>query len=88
MVSGASGLLATALHKQVGQWVLLALVLLHVAAIAYYRIVRRRPLVKAMVDGDKLLPRATLASRDDATTRTMAGVLFVLCVMVVSSAIG
>ena len=88
LVSGASGLLATALHKQVGQWILLALVLLHVVAIAWYRIARRRPLVKAMVDGDKLLPKAMPASRDDASTRSLAAVLFVVCLLVVSSAVG
>ena len=87
-VSSAGGLLATALHKQFGQWVLLGLVLLHVVAIAFYRIVRRRPLVKAMMDGDKLLPKAMPASRDDAGTRTMAAVLFVLCLTLVQGAIG
>lgn len=35
-VSSAAGLQATWYHKQVGQWLLVALVLLHVAAIAWY----------------------------------------------------
>lgn len=89
-VSSAGGLLATALHKQVGQWVLLGLVLLHVAAIAFYRVVRGRKLARAMVDGDKLLPAAAVqpSARDDAGSRTLAAVLFVLCLMAVQGAIG
>lgn len=87
-VSSAGGVLATTLHKQYGQWMLLGLVLLHVVAIAFYRIVRRRSLVKAMMDGDKLLPKAMPPSRDDAVTRSMAAVLFVLCLTLVQSTVG
>ena len=85
-VSNASGLLATALHKDVGQWLLLALVLLHVLAIAYYRIVKRKRLVQAMVGGDKLLPAAaaTRSVRDNAGTRALALTLFVGCLLVVN----
>lgn len=71
-VASATGLAATALHKQVGQWLLLGLVLLHVVAIGFYRVVRRRKLVKAMVDGDKLMVVRLPAARDDALTRTLA----------------
>ena len=86
-VSSASGLLATALHKDVGQWLLLALVLLHVLAIAYYRIVKRKRLVQAMVGGDKLLPAAaaTRSVRDNAGTRALALTLFVGCLLVVNN---
>ena len=87
-VSSAGGVFATMLHKQYGQWVLLGLVLLHVVAIAFYRIVRRRSLVKAMMDGDKLLPKAMPPSRDDSVTRSMAAVLFVLCLTLVQSTVG
>lgn len=86
-VSGATGLLATALHKDVGQWVLLALVLLHVLAIAWYRIVKRKRLVQAMLSGDKLLPEAaaTRSVRDNAGTRALALTLFVGCMLVVGN---
>ena len=85
-VSSASGLLATALHKDVGQWLLLALVLLHVLAIAYYRIVKRKRLVQAMVGGDKLpAAAATRSVRDNAGTRALALTLFVGCLLVVNN---
>lgn len=71
-VSSAAALAATALHKQVGQWLLLGLVLLHVAAILWYRIARQRKLVRAMVDGDKLLPYRVAPARDDVRTRATA----------------
>ena len=87
-VSGAVASMATMLHKQVGQWVLLALVLLHVGAIAFYRIVRRRKLVQAMVDGDRLLPTAVPASRDDAATRATAAAVMCACIAVVGWSVG
>lgn len=89
-VSGAVASAANFLHKQVGQWLLLALVLLHVAAIAFYRIVRRRKLVQAMVDGDRLLPAGAHvpASRDDAATRASAAAVLCVCVALVGWSIG
>jgi len=70
---------ATSLHRNYGQWMLLGLVLLHVAAIVFYRIARKRKLVQAMLDGDKLLPpnRLVPPARDDAVSRTAAAI--VLC---------
>jgi cytochrome b len=84
-VSSTAGQAATMLHKDYGQWMLAALVALHVAAIAFYRIARRRKLLQAMVDGDKLLEptRAVPASRDDAVTRMRALCVFALCVLAV-----
>ena len=68
---------ATFLHRNYGQWMLLGLVLLHVAAIVFYRIARKRKLVQAMLDGDKLLPRNRVVppARDDAGSRTAAAVV-------------
>ena len=80
-VSSTMGLAATALHKQVGQWLLFGLVVLHVAAIAFYRIVRRRKLVRAMVDGDKLLPQRVAPARDDARSRALAAAVLCVCVV-------
>jgi len=87
-VSSASGLYATVLHKQVGQWLLLVLVLLHVVAIAFYRIVRRRKLVQAMLDGDKVLPQRVQPARDDARTRTLAAALVIASFVLVWSVTG
>lgn len=69
LVSSARGLAATAFHKQVGQWLVVALVVLHVAAIVYYRIRRQQNLVRPMITGDKVVPIAVRGSRDDARTR-------------------
>ena len=70
---------ATSWHKSWGQWLLITLVVLHVVAIAYYRVMRRRDLVAPMLHGDKSLPAATPASADGATQRLFAAVLLLAC---------
>lgn len=44
---------ATTYHKNIGRYALLALMGLHLLAIAYYALWRREPLVGAMVHGDR-----------------------------------
>ena len=73
-VSNALGLSLTAWHKGVGQWLLLALVALHVVAIVVYRL-RGQNLVKPMLTGDKPLPPDVPPSIDSAATRGFAAVL-------------
>lgn len=87
-VSTAVAGAATLLHKQVGQWLLLGLVLLHVAAIAFYRVVRRRKLVRAMVEGDKLLPYRVAPARDDAASRALAAAVLAACIAGVAWGVG
>jgi cytochrome b len=74
--------LATSYHARVGRWALIALVVLHLAAIIFYT-VRRRGLVEAMLHGDKVLSASTAAplkgSRDDGWTRLAALVLLLVC---------
>ena len=53
--------------------------LLHVAAIVFYTVVKKQSLVRAMFSGDKRLPAHTPSSRDDLRTRLLAGVLALLC---------
>lgn len=65
-VGAATSLVATSWHKSWGQWLLLGLVLLHVAAIAVYRLVYGRDLVTPMLVGDKLLPADVPGSTDHA----------------------
>lgn len=65
-VASATSLAATSWHKSWGQWLLLGLVALHVAAIAVYRLVHRRDLVTPMLVGDKPLPPDVPASADHA----------------------
>jgi cytochrome b len=74
--------LATSWHHQYGQWVVLALVLLHIAAIVFYVVRKKTNLVRPMVTGDKPIPPAaadTPPSVDTAGTRTMALVLGAAC---------
>lgn len=70
-VASATGLAATAWHKGPGQWLLIALVALHVAAIALYRR-RGKNLVTPMLTGDKPLPPSVPASADSQATRLLA----------------
>ena len=78
-VSSANGLAATWYHKNVGQWVLAALVALHVAAILFYLIKKKDNLVRPMIAGDKLVSSAVTPSRDDAASRLVALVVFAVC---------
>jgi cytochrome b len=71
-VSTAQGLSATQWHHGLGQWLILALVVLHIAAIAFHLWRHADNLVRAMVLGDKALPPGTPASRDTAGTRALA----------------
>lgn len=78
-VDSATGLAATWYHKAVGQWLLIGLVVLHLAAIAWYGVKKREGLVRAMVAGDKELPQAAPSSRDDAGSRLLALVVVAAC---------
>ena len=88
LVSGNTVSLATAWHKGPGKLVLLALVLVHVGAIVWYRVRRQQSLVPAMVHGDKSLPEATPASRDSMGTRLLALVLLLGCALGVRWLVG
>jgi cytochrome b len=78
-VSDALAGRATHWHKDFGQWILLALVALHVAAIVYYLRRKKIDLVRPMLVGDKLLPAGTPAAADSAATRALALLLAALC---------
>ena len=78
-VSGALAGRATHWHKDYGQWILIGLVLLHVAAIVFYLLRKKRNLVRPMIVGDKTLPSGTPASADSPGTRALALLLAVLC---------
>lgn len=84
LVSSATGLAATSYHRQIGQWLVLALVALHVAAILYYLLRRKTNLVGPMWTGDKTLPAPAPAvpplpsARDDAAHRLLGVVLMAI----------
>lgn len=63
---------ASSYHKSWGQWLLLGLVAVHVLAIIFYLVVKRRNLTRAMVTGDDTLDPSLPASRDTAWTRLLA----------------
>lgn len=76
-VSGGTTELATGYHADIGQWIIVALIVLHVAAIVVYRL-RGENLVQPMLTGDKALPASTPASSDGWGPRLLALVLIVL----------
>lgn len=78
IVSNATASLLTAYHKNIGEPALIALVLLHVAAIAYYHLRRGEKLVGPMLHGDKMLAEATPESRDDWRSRLLAAFVLIL----------
>ncbi len=78
-VSNATVSLATNYHKNIGKWVLLGLVALHIAAIIFY-LARKHNLVGAMLHGDKNLVAAVPPSRDDAVSRMAALLILAVCV--------
>lgn len=63
---------ATGYHKEIGQYLVLGLVGLHVVAVLFYVLVRRQRLVRPMLHGDKHLPAPATPSRDDAASRGLA----------------
>ena len=73
-VSQASGY-----HAEIGQYLVLALVALHLLAILFYTLVKKKTLVHPMLAGDKVLPVPAPAARDDAATRLAALAVLALC---------
>lgn len=82
-VSGATVSLSTNYHKNIGRWLLLALVVLHIAAIVYY-LWRKHNLINAMLHGDKELVTAVPGSRDDKVSRIGALLIFCICAAAVA----
>ena len=76
-VASATALLATGWHKTWGQYLIIALVLLHVGAVVYYLRARGRNLTAAMWHGDKWLAPDVPASADDTAQRALALALIV-----------
>lgn len=69
---------ATGYHKNIGKFVVLGLVAVHLAAILFYKLARKQSLVRPMLVGDKRLTAPATGARDSAGTRLLAlGVLLV-----------
>ena len=60
---------ATTYHSAIGKWLLLAMVIIHTAAVLYHTFYKKIPLVKAMVNGYQILHHENPASADSAIQR-------------------
>ena len=87
-VADTTSKLATRWHKNVGQWLIIALVLLHIGAILFYLMKQRHNLVRPMLTGDKLLPAHVPATIDTPRSRLLALALFGVCAAGVAWVIG
>lgn len=80
-VSMDVGLAWTSWHRSWGQWGLLALVGLHVAAILAYRLFRKRDLIGPMCHGDKVVSADVPPSADGLRQRLLAVFVLALCLL-------
>ena len=78
-VSNASVSLANWWHKDVGKWVIAALIVLHIAAILFYLHKKKENLIKPMLHGDKQMLAPVEPSKDTAASRVVALVVLALC---------
>lgn len=78
-VSGATSSLATGWHKGWGQWLIIGLVVMHLAAIVFYLMKNRTNLIAPMLHGDKTLPVGVPASADGLGPRALAAALLAGC---------
>ena len=86
-VSSATSSVATNWHKNFGQWIIVALALLHVGAITFYWFKRRQNLVAPMLHGDKLLSADVPHSIDTTRSRALALAIAVACAIVVAAVV-
>lgn len=86
-VSDATASAALWYHEAVGQWLVIGLVLLHLAAVLFYLMVRRRNLIAPMWHGDKALADTSLAADDGPALRWRALALMVLSAAAVGAVV-
>jgi cytochrome b len=83
-VSGATAGQATGWHADFGQYLIIGMIVLHIAAIAYYLVRKNNNLIGPMIDGDKPLPPGTPVSADSAGTRLAALAVILGCAALVT----
>lgn len=83
-VSSALSGKATFYHANIGKFVLISLIVLHIAAIVFYYVKKGENLVRPMIQGDKESLVAAPSSRDDVWTRTLAALVFLSCATLVA----
>lgn len=83
-VSGSVSDAITGLHLT-NRIVLIGLIVLHVLAIAWYRIGKRKNLITPMLTGDSAAaPDGALPARDDAAVRLRAALILIGCALAVT----
>lgn len=87
-VSGDTISMATSYHKNVGKFIVIGLVVLHLLAIGFYRWVKKERLVRPMVLGDKDVVEAVPSARDDGVSRLVALAVLVVCGLLVRWVVG
>jgi len=83
-VSGETVRSATSYHKNVGKYLILGLVTLHLVAIAFYKVVKKQGLVQPMLLGDKEVEALVPAAKDTMGTRLLALAVLVGCGLLVN----
>ena len=76
---------ATLYHAQIGKWVLLCLVVVHLLAITYHEWVKHQRLVRAMFNGMQTAPANTPPSQDKWTNRLGGLLTGVVCMVLVEA---
>ncbi len=82
-VKNATVSLATWWHKEVGNKVIVAMIVLHIAAIMIYLLKKKQNLIIPMIQGDKQMAQAVESSKDTAGSRVGALVVLAVCAAVV-----
>jgi cytochrome b len=75
--------LATEYHTEIGKVLLIALVVLHVGSVLYYKYFQHDDLITPMISGDKELAPNTQDSRDSLTSRAFALSILIGCAYLV-----
>jgi cytochrome b len=83
-VSNATVRWFSAYHKNIGQTVLLVLIVLHLAAIIFYQVHKKNDLIGPMINGDKVQTDDVAPSRDDVVSRLGGAMVFVTCAVTVA----
>jgi cytochrome b len=86
-VSNDTSALMTYWHQNWGQWLVIFLSILHVAAICFYRLKKKQDLIQPMLTGDKWATKDTLPSVDTHSTRIWALLLFIACAALVATVV-
>jgi cytochrome b len=85
LAPGAVVAWASSWHKNIGKFILMALIALHLLALAWYRFRKQQSLIPAMFHGDKTLPSRVSDSTDNLKTRLLALGLMIAAALAVTA---